>query len=61
MVGFGSTKYWQLIKDLEVTDNIAKTANDALIAISMIKGGYQPEDESAKLRLEAKITEAIKL
>ena len=55
------TKYWQLIKDLEVSDNIARTVNDALIAISIIKGGYQPEDEPANLRLKAKIIEAIKL
>lgn len=55
------TKYWQLIKDLEVTDNIAKTANDALIAISMVKGGYRPVDEDANLRLKAKLMEAIEL
>jgi hypothetical protein len=61
MVEIGLTKYWQLIKDLEVTDNISKTANDALIAISIIKGGYTPEDEAAKLRLKTKIIEAIKL
>jgi len=53
------TKYWQALKDLEVADNIAKTANDALIVISMIKGGYQMEDETINQQLKAKLVAVI--
>jgi CRISPR/Cas system-associated exonuclease Cas4 (RecB family) len=55
------TKYWQVLKDLEVADNIAKTANDALIVISMIKGGYQMEDETVNRQLRAKLVAAIEI
>jgi len=49
---FGLTRYWQLTKDLEVTDNISRIANDALMAIRIIKGGYELEDEDTKLSSE---------